>query len=423
MAKVLGTDCDVSNALKKLAGSKVAGQGREPSWFHPFPARMPVSVAHHLIESLTTSDAVILDPMMGSGTTLIAAKQIGRRGIGFDRDYLAVRISRCATHDFDSDRLHQLRRQILEQAEAVNREKRFRLPEERKSLPEEDQEFIRYWFPSRSQKQLFSLAKVIHDYREGPEKDFAWVVFSSLIVAKSAGASYALDISRSRPHKRDDKPIVLPLDGWDRRFRSAMSRLPFLNCEASGDVQIQQGDARHLVVKDASIDFVLTSPPYRNAVDYLRSHKFSLVWMGHDLESLRELRGTMVGTERGLWSLDGLPESLEQRLKRSVREDRRRALLRRYLSDIRQILAETNRVLRPGGLAVLVVGPTMINARNSDAAETIWQIGKSVGLRAAGSAIRQLNSERRSLPPPGTTGQENSLSNRMRREVIVALRK
>jgi len=145
--------------------------------------------------------------------------------------------------------------------------------------------------------------------------------------------------------------------------------------------------------------------------------------MGHDLESLRELRGTMVGTERGLWSLDGLPESLEQRLKRSVREDRRRALLRRYLSDIRQILAETNRVLRPGGLAVLVVGPTMINARNSDAAETIWQIGKSVGLRAAGSAIRQLNSERRSLPPPGTTGQENSLSNRMRREVIVALRK
>ena len=70
-----------------------------------------------------------------------------------------------------------------------------------------------------------ALATAIEELQPGIEEDFAWVVFSSLIIAKSAGASYALDISRSRPHKRDDKPVVAPFVSWEDRFRSAAARL------------------------------------------------------------------------------------------------------------------------------------------------------------------------------------------------------
>jgi len=42
---------------------------------------------------------------------------------------------------------------------------------------------------------------------------------------------------------------------------------------------------------------VLTSPPYLNAIDYMRCSKFSLVWMGHTIRELRNIRADSVGTE------------------------------------------------------------------------------------------------------------------------------
>ena len=39
-------------------------------------------------------DAVVLDPMMGSGTTILEAYLAERKGIGFDIDPLAIMISK-----------------------------------------------------------------------------------------------------------------------------------------------------------------------------------------------------------------------------------------------------------------------------------------------------------------------------------------
>ena len=33
-------------------------------------------------------------------------------------------------------------------------------------------------------------------------------------------------------------------------------------------------------MQQGSVDLTVTSPPYLNAIDYLRGHKMSLVWMG-----------------------------------------------------------------------------------------------------------------------------------------------
>ena len=413
-------DTLVVRALESLSDARSAATRLDSPPIHPFPARMPLGVASHLIGATTRPGAIVLDPMAGSGTTLIAARLLGRVALGFDLDPLAVLVARSTTRTFASARLEKLRARVLLRAEsAVDR---IHLAEIRDDLPEEDQGFIRYWFPQDAQKQLFALASAVAKEPSGAEKDLAWVVFSSLIIAKSVGASFALDLARSRPHKSTRKPVQLPLVGWDRRFQATAKRLPFIGSVDTPAPRVRLGDARSLPIPDGSTDLVLTSPPYLNAIDYVRAHKFSLLWMGHSLAELRELRATMLGTERGLWSPDGVPHALEDRLARLIESDQRRAMLRKYLSDLRKVIGETHRVLKPGGVALLVLGPTVISSRRSDAVSVITTICQEFGLKVIGSAARDLSARRRSLPPPSLVSN-NPLSDRMRREVVVALRK
>lgn len=49
---------------------------------NPHPAAFPVSLIERIISS--TSAEVVIDPFMGSGTTAIAAKKLGRKYIGID---------------------------------------------------------------------------------------------------------------------------------------------------------------------------------------------------------------------------------------------------------------------------------------------------------------------------------------------------
>jgi len=145
--------------------------------------------------------------------------------------------------------------------------------------------------------------------------------------------------------------------------------------------------------------------------------------MEQELASLRELRGRMVGTERGLHTLDGLPKVLEERLTRRLSEQSKRAKVRRYLSDLGQILGEMSRILRPNGLAVVVLGPTIINTTRTDACDIVGQLAEAHGLTLVAEEKRQLADGRRSLPPPNSMGEANALHKRMRSEILVALRK
>ena len=383
--------------------------------FHSFPARMPLKVAQALIQRMTRKRDVVLDPMCGSGTTLIAASSIGRTGLGFDLDPLAVLISTTAVAAGSGDHLLAAGLRLLERAK--KRFKRIKSPTDVLPLSAETKMFVAYWFPKRSQRQLAALAEVIQTIADDRARDFFWTVFSSTIVVKSAGPSYALDLARSRPHRQLEKNVVFPFDAWELKLRRA------IQCKAkvlpTALAKIETGDARQLPLAAECVDFILTSPPYLHAVDYVRAHKFALVWMGADIESLRELRANLIGSERGMFQLDGLPSSMERRLQGAQRSSVARS--RRYLSDMFRSLKEAHRVLRPGGAAVFVVGDSVLSAERRDSANIMRQLGLASGFTACCVAARSLADQRRSLPPPQLFG--NSLSKRMQEECFVGFLK
>lgn len=67
---------------------------RESTTGHP--AQMPEALPKHWIATFSNPGDIVIDPFMGSGTTLRAAKDLGRRAIGIEinKDYCDIAIER-----------------------------------------------------------------------------------------------------------------------------------------------------------------------------------------------------------------------------------------------------------------------------------------------------------------------------------------
>jgi DNA modification methylase len=185
---------------------------------------------------------------------------------------------------------------------------------------------------------------------------------------------------------------------------------------------VTQGDARRLHIAPASIDLVVTSPPYLNGLDYLRCSKFSLIWMGHSIERLRRIRSESIGTEACFAEAleSAWVQSLIRRLTLSpALSNRDHRLLSTYVWDMDRALEQSSRVLRTGGRAVYVVGDSMSRGtfiRNSEILiAAAWRHGLSLLSRHS----RALPANRRYLPPPKPDSSDAGLNSRLRREVVV----
>jgi len=81
------------------------------------PTVKPLPIIRRLIENCSNSEQTILDPYMGSGTTLVACAKMGRKGIGIelDEDYFNIACKRVADAYKQPDMLIEQPKAKLEQ--------------------------------------------------------------------------------------------------------------------------------------------------------------------------------------------------------------------------------------------------------------------------------------------------------------------
>ena len=386
---------------------------------HPFPARMAPHLALDVIRQFEHR-SLVLDPMSGSGTVARHAVEHGHDAIGFDLDPLAVLIADVWTSTVCAERLDFTFRRIM--AEALGADP------ESISLPWIDknphtQEFVEYWFGRRQARDLRCISYALANARDICGNDFCAksvdvlkVALSRIIVTKDQCASLARDTSHSRPHKVTQSSDYDVFSGFVRSVSFVRKRLALI--KTKGNAKISCGDARKIDLNDECIDYVITSPPYLNAIDYLRGHKFSLIWLGFAIEELTKIRSTSIGAERKLdQSAVDYTNITDQMADISVLPNRYQGMIKRYAADIYGMIKEVHRVLKPGGHCQLVVGNSCLRGVFISNSNAIEYAGVAAGLSVIGKTERELPIQNRYLPTP----DQGQLSKRMRTESIIAM--
>lgn len=383
---------------------------------------MAPELALHGLRGLNEGD-VVLDPMTGSGTVCRQASDNGLRAIGLDMDPLAVLMTRTWTSPQANDVSRAFAAEALNEARVISDDVCLDWIDD----DAETEAFTRFWFADRQRIDLRKIASVLHNYREqnltgsdAAALDIASLALSRIIVTKDNGASLARDVSHSRPHKISD---TSNFDVWRGFELAANSIAKKLQTEPpKGGVDVFRGDARSMTdVGDETIDAVFTSPPYLNAIDYLRGHRLALVWLGHSLPELRRIRSDSIGAERRPDRSDGAEEFLRIRAAVGTTEQlssRFSNMIDRYVQDLRRLMGEVARVLKPNGQTTFVIGNSCLRGVFIDNAGAVMKAAEESGLVTESRVERELPDSSRYLPLTS-----DQLGKRMRREVILSFRK
>jgi len=387
---------------------------------HPFPARMAPEIATDYLkvrEGGNKTALSILDPMCGSGTVLSVAAERGHHAIGFDVDPLAVMMTRVATRPIVTDPL-------LEHAErlvAMARVSGIRKP---RWEDKQTQAFAKFWFGDRQRIDLNRLSRALDFVEDEAVRETLQIALSRIIVTKSPKASLAADTSHSRPHRTIEKSTYDVYDGFLRSVKELTRLLD--KRVMPGSAHAFQGDSRGLAdVPDNSVDLAITSPPYLNAIDYLRGHKLSLIWLGHTIPELRDIRSNSIGAERGL---DEIPaqrvQDMVEVIKASASDPEALPLptVTRYAQDLCGFADELYRVSRMGAQVVTVVGNSTLKGNFISNDGMVQQAFNDAGFVFQERVERNLPENSRYMPI-STSDQTSSMAKRMRTEVVLTVKK
>ena len=367
-----------------LSGPTTAGT----HGLHRFAAKFVPQVPAWALDSFASTSSVVLDPFMGSGTTLVEGVLRGGTSVGVDIDPLARFITRAKVTAVDHERIAELGREVA---------LRWRAPAARLEPPMPDIANFDHWFSPAQWGWVQSLRDAILALDcPDDERAFLLVVFGSTLrwVSNADDQSHKTYVSGTLGKR---PPTVAEV--WGRFLGRAVDGLADLNRRRhrrSVAVIPAAADATRLGLEPHSVDLAVTSPPYLDSVDYPYNMMLEYFWLGPllgvpDRRSFNALRRRPIGAKNPAEPI-GLPPGLAGLVPLDVMPPARRSAATTYFALMERHFREVTGCLRPGARYAFVVGNSQTLAGMVPLHDALVRLAADAGLsleRAFGYRIRR----------------------------------
>lgn len=299
---------------------------------------------------------------MGSGTTLVEGRRLGRPSVGVDINPVAHLVAEAKVRALEPDLLGEAIACVRARVDSPLQPSLFGV----EPLPDNADrwhERLRYWF---REDVLDALGRIQRSYET--LDDALQPFFRCALSHTLKPVSWWHDRS-VKPTRKQDKPIPDPTLVFFRHVkrmaRGNREYWQILHAARAHDTPAECycTDARALPLPDQSVDLIVTSPPYVTSYEYADLHQLSALWFEMTTD-LRAFRQRFIGRSNGVHEPAGAMHSpraeriVEQLRLVNSRKAREVAL---YFAEMYACFTEWRRVMRTGGRACIVIGNTHLH--------------------------------------------------------------
>ncbi len=259
-----------------------------------YPCKFIPELPKWAIKKFSNKGDIILDPFVGSGTTFVESILLGRNCLGIDYNPYARLVSKVKSTLIDPKLIKSEYLQILRN-----------LNEDKTSALKPTFKGIDFWFNQQVITTLSRLKKQISLIDNSNLRDFFNVAFS-MTVRKTSYIAPGQILTAKRKDWREIKQLNEKdtLNLFEQICTEYISYFEnfYKTADKTTYAKIIGIDAREIYLPSEvnSVDLIVTSPPYINAMDYVWGNRLRLHWL--DLvkndEDRLNLYNYEIGTER-----------------------------------------------------------------------------------------------------------------------------
>ncbi len=331
--------------------------------YHRYPAKFIPQIVRKLIEDYAPSGTqVICDPFGGCGTTLVEAKLLGHKSIGFDINPVAKLITQTKTTAIKPRTL------------ANSRDKFLKYYEKALLVSYNHHQRINYWFDESTIQELDKIYFAIKKIKNHNVRRFFLCSFSHNLKNCSRWLMKSIKptIDKEKIVPNPKGSFLRHLDSMikkNERFYSALAQSGYTNVSAK---MYRRDSTKKFPIEQEAVDLIITSPPYVTSYEYADLHQLTLLWFGGDPRHFKkwhrfsnefiDFRRNFIGTSSKDEKSGEFNSAIaEQIVGELIQIERPLAIdVANYFLDMKNVFAEMHRVLKTGGKACVIIGNTSL---------------------------------------------------------------
>lgn len=358
---------------------------------HKYPGKFIPQIPQWALKKyIKSKNDIVLDPFMGSGTTLVESLIYGVKSYGVDIDPLSCLISKVKTTPLDTSLIEKIYKWIMVQKECVT--------------PYRPQiSTLEHWF---SQDAILKLGKLrtcidmicekfkdvenINDYY-----DMYIIALSSIIRRVSNADNQSQKTYVSGTKKKIPAETYNLFDKQIKNYIKAFNNLNSVwDHKTHASVVLSEGEANinHLKELPSKVDLVITSPPYIKSIDYVYNQMAELFWIGdlfdmqnqqkQNVKRKKYIGSTLVGKDKyKYFSLKNVQLDSQQLLDylKLILQDKKNGqkhayIVNKYFNFMNKHFSSIFSMLSHGGKYVLTIGNSKVSEINIPTSEILKEL-------------------------------------------------